>query len=124
MSRDIFRKIGSLRNKLHKSIEKTGLNSKETREISDKIDELINEYERSIKIVDYPQNSEMVYYYKISYAELKKITKDFNKFPSVAEWNHYAKENYLLSNASLEYISTLNWNNLRVKVLRELNMYV
>lgn len=124
MSGDIFRKIGSLRKKLHKSIEKTGLNSEETREISDKIDELINEYERSIKTVEYPQNSEMMCYYKMSYAELKKITKDFNKFPSVAEWNYYAKENNLLSNVSLEYISSLNWNNLRVKILRELNMYV
>lgn len=124
MGRDIYRKIGSLRNKLHKSIEKTGLNSKETRELSDKIDELINRYEKSIKTIEYPQSSKMMGHYKKAYAELKKITENFGKFPSVSEWNYYAKENNLLSSASLEYISTLNWNNLRVKVLRELNMEI
>ena len=122
MARDIYRSIGSLRKKLHKSIEKTGLNSSETRELSNQIDELINKYEQSIKILEYPQNSKMITYYKEAYAELKKITKDFNKFPSVTEWNNYAKTKNLLSHASLEYISTLNWNNLRIKVLRELNM--
>lgn len=64
----------------------------------------------------------MLEWYKISYSTLKKITNDFKKFPSVEEWNYYAKENELLSHASMEYISALNWNNLRIKVLRELNM--
>lgn len=124
MDRDIFRRIKKLRIKLEKAIEEKGLNSNEVRELSDKIDKLINEYEQSIKIVEYPNNSLMLEYYKKSYAELKKITEDFKKFPSVAEWNYYAKENGLLSHVSMEYISKLNWNYLRIKVERELNFKV
>lgn len=124
MDRDIFRRIKKLRIKLEKAIEEKGLNSNEVRELSDKIDKLINEYEQSIKIVEYPNNSLMLEYYKKSYAELKKITEDFKKFPSVAEWNFYAKENDLLSHVSMEYISKLNWNYLRIKVERELNFKV
>ena len=66
----------------------------------------------------------MLEFYKISYQELKKITKEYNRFPMVQEWNHFAKSKELLCHASLEYVSTLDWNYLRVKVLRELNMKV
>lgn len=124
MRKDVYRKINSLRKKLDKSIEKTGLNSNETREISKEIDKLINEYEKSVKIVDFPQNSEIFLWYKQSYFELKKITKKNDKFPSIVEWNRYAKNNDLLNHASLEYISKLNWNYLRVKILREINMKI
>ena len=32
----------------------------------------------------------------------------------------YAKENNLLSSSSIEYISGLNWNKLRTKILSEI----
>lgn len=124
MDREIYRKIKKLRTRLEKAINEKGINSIEVRELSDKMDELLNEYEESVKIVDFPQNSEMLEYYNKSYAELKKITGDFKKFPSVPEWNYYAKENNLLSNSSLEYIGKLNWKYLKIKVERELNFRV
>lgn len=66
----------------------------------------------------------MIECYQKSYIALKKITEDFKKFPSVAEWNFYAKQNDLLSHVSLEYVSKLNWKDLKVKVERELNFKV
>ncbi len=73
MGKDIFRKIRSLRNKLHKSIEKNGLNSNETRKISDEMDKLIKEYYDSIKVNEYPEYSDMYLYYKVSYEALKAL---------------------------------------------------
>lgn len=122
MGKDIYRKISSLRNKLHKSIDKTGLDSSETREISSKIDVLIKEYYDSIKEVEYPKFSDMYLYYKKSYKALKIVTQQLRRFPSVQEWNKFAKENNYLSHISLEYISKLNWKYLQIKVERELNI--
>ena len=124
MDRDIYRKIKSLRIKLEKAIEDKGVNSDEVRKISDKIDKLINEYEESIKTVEYPKENAFFECYKKSYLELRKITEDFKKFPNVEEWNKYAKENNLLSHVSMEYISKLNWKYLKIKVERELNFKV
>lgn len=124
MDKDIYRKIKKLRTKLEKAIGEKGLNSTEVRKFSDEMDELLNEYEESVKIADFPKDSEMLECYKISYEKLKKITSDFKKFPTVAEWNQYAKENDLLSNSSLEYISKLNWKYLKIKVERELNFKI
>lgn len=124
MGKDIFRKISSLRNKLQSSIEKTGVNSNETREISNKMDILIKEYYDSIKEVEYPKFSDMYLYYKKSYKELKDVTQQLEKFPTVQEWNKFAKENNYLSNVSIEYISRLNWKYLKIKVERELNIKI
>lgn len=121
MSRYIYKIINSLRKELNKSIEKTGLNSAETREISNKIDKLIEEYYDSIKEVDYPQYSDMYVYYKKSYKELKDVTIQLQRFPSVQEWNKFAKENNCLSHVSLEYVSRLNWKYLEIRVEREVN---
>ena len=44
MQQDNVKRIKSLRNKLHKSIKKYGVNAEETRKISDEMDKLINEY--------------------------------------------------------------------------------
>lgn len=124
MSRNEMKKIRNLRNKLHKSIKKSGLNSEETRKISDEIDVLINEYYNSIEQIKYPKYSEMLIYYNNSYKALKKVTNEMKKFPLVQEWNKYAKENNYLSHLSLEYISKLDWNYLQVKVERELNLKI
>lgn len=122
MQQDNVKRIRSLRNKLHKSINKHGLDSDETRKISDEMDKLINEYYDSIKQIEYPSDSEMRLYYELSYRALKTITQQLERFPTIQEWNQYAKENYLLSSISIQYISKLNWNYLRTKILRELNM--
>lgn len=122
MAQDSIKKIRSLRNKLHKSIKKNGLDSDETRKISDEMDKLINEYYDNIQRISYPADSEMKVYYEQSYKQLKIVTQQLERFPSIQEWNQIAKEKYLLSSTSMQYISKLNWNYLRTKVLRELNM--
>lgn len=122
MQQDNVKRIKSLRNKLHKSIKKNGLDSDKTRKISDEIDVLINEYYNNIQQIKYPAGSEMKIYYEYSYKQLKIVTQQLERFPSVQEWNKFAKENVLLSSMSMQYISKLNWNYLRTKILRELNM--
>ena len=124
MDKDIYRKIKKLRIKLDKAIDEKGLNSNEVAELSKKVNELINKYEESIKTVEYPKYSKMFECYKKSYNELKKITEDYKKFPSVEEWNQYSKNKSLLSHVSLEYISKMNWNYLRIRIERELNFKV
>lgn len=122
MQQDNVKRIKSLRNKLHKSIKKYGVNAEETRKISDEMDKLINEYYDNIQRISYPTDSEMRLYYEQSYRAMKTTTQQLERFPSTQEWNKFAKENCLLSSMSMQYISKLNWNYLRTKVLRELNM--
>lgn len=122
MQQDNVKRIKSLRNKLHKSIKKYGVKAEETRKISDEMDKLINEYYDNIQQIEYPSDSEMRIYYEQSYRAMKTITQQLERFPSIQEWNKFAKENCLLSSMSMQYISKLNWNYLRTKVLRELNM--
>ena len=124
MQQDNIKRIKSLRNKLHKSIKKHGVNAEETRKISDEMDKLINEYYDNIQQIEYPADSEMRIYYEQSYRTMKTTTQQLERFPSTQEWNKFAKENCLLSSMSMQYISKLNWNYLRAKVLRELNMNI
>lgn len=121
----MYSEIKVLQSKLNKNIEKYGLSDKKTIELSEKIDEYINYYFKCIvKSEDYPQNSEMHMWYKDSYDMLKTFTIELNKFPTVEQWNTYAKENFLLSSESMKYISKLNWKYLSVKVEREINMKI
>lgn len=124
MQQDNVKRIKSLRNKLHKSIKKYGVKAEETRKISDEMDKLINEYYDNIQQIEYPSDSEMRIYYEQSYRAMKTITQQLERFPSIQEWNQIAKEKYLLSSTSMQYISKLNWNYLRTKILRELNMEI
>lgn len=112
-------KIRRLRKKLHSNIEKYGINSEETRNISLCLDELINEYNKQQQIFDKDNNMKKAY--EASIEKLKQIIKEFGEFPSVNEWNKYAKENVLLSSESIKYISHLNWNELREKLIYETN---
>lgn len=107
-----------LREKLHESIEINGLNSEQTRKISKKYDDLINSYYQHEK--QYKKNSLMQDNYRESTKCLKKITKDFSKFPTVKEWNFYAKQNDLLNSESLKYISGSTWHELRSKIMSDL----
>lgn len=111
-----------MQKKLDESVQKNGLSHKRTVQLSREIDDLINEYYNSIEIRVYPAKSVIPYYYKVSYNRLQYLTYEKNRFPTVAEWNAYAKENRLLSSESMKYISKLNWDYLEIKVNRELNM--
>ena len=106
-----------LRQKLHKAIDKYGINSKEVAAISNKIDKELNKLDKKRR--NFKEGSETKEYYDKAIVELKKITQNFGDFPTVPEWNYYAKENNLLSSISIEYISGLNWKELREKILYE-----
>lgn len=106
-----------LQEKLHESIEKNGLNSEQTRKISKKYNELINLYYKNE--TQYHEGDMMGIKYMESIKCLKKITRDFVKFPTIKEWNYYAKENDLLNSESLKYISGNSWHDLRNRILAE-----
>ena len=108
-------KFERLRKKLNESIEQNGLNSEKTKKMSRKFDELINSYYE--KEVQYSHESIMYKKYVESIDALSKITNEFVKFPSVAEWNKYAKEKVLLNSESIKYISGLNWHDLRNRII-------
>lgn len=112
---DIAEQIEKTRKILHRNIEKYGLNSKEVREISLQLDELINMY--------YGKDREetMQAEYKIAYEELKRLTRENKEFPSVQKWDEYAKKNNLISSESLKFLSKSNWNKLRNKIRSEIN---
>lgn len=120
----ILSEIRKMQKKLNNSIVKYGLNSNKTKEISLKIDELINKYYSSIEIVQFPVWSNSGYHYKLAYDILKNVTLMNNKFPTIEEWNQIAKERVLLSAVSMQYISNLNWNYLRAKVEKEVKLKI
>lgn len=107
-----------LRKKLHEAIEKNGLDSEQTRKISTRYNELVNSYYKKER--QYRENSIMGIKYRESIRCLKQISRDFAKFPTIKEWNHYAKEKNLLNSESLKYISGNSWHDLRNKISIEL----
>lgn len=112
---DIAEQIEKTRKVLHRNIEKYGLDSKEVREVSLQLDELINMY--------YGKDREetMQVEFKIAYEELKRLTRENKEFPSVQTWDEYAKENNLISSESLKFLSKMNWNKLRNKIKSEID---
>lgn len=119
--RNVYLEIKKVRRKLDDNIAKNGLQDKQTRIYSDEIDILINEYYKSKQIRKYPAYSNIITYYEKSYKELKKITKEFNEFPSTNAWNKYALEHNCLSSTAMQYISMLDWHKLRTKIKAEIN---
>ena len=117
-----LKKIKGIRKRLDKVVIKYGLHSIETRRVSDEIDIKINEYYKSIEQVKYPKNSIINILKNKSYQALKEDVIKNKKFPTVKQWNKLAKEKGYLIHIALEYIMKTNWNNLRVKTLRELNI--
>lgn len=107
-----------LREKLHETIEKNGLDSEQAIKISNRYNKLVNSYYQKEK--QYSEENIMHTHYIESIKALRKITRDFVKFPTIKEWNHYAKENNLLNSESLKYISGNSWHDLRNRVLSEL----
>lgn len=115
----VLRKIEKLRKKLHDVIEKEGINSEDAAKISKELDELINEFNKKQQVFSNDNNMKSAY--EKSIIKLKQITIDFGSFPSVREWDYFAKDNNLLSSESIKYISKLNWHELREKILYEIN---
>ena len=107
--------VEELREKLHNAIEEYGLNSEEVYKISIEMDKLLNKR-------GYNEKNLMYNKYLESMFEFRKISKIFNEFPSVNEWNKYAKEKYLLNSESLKYISGLNWHKLKDKIKKEMKI--
>ncbi len=106
-----------LRKKLDETIETYGLNSEQTRKISNRYNELVNSYYKNERQFD--PDSIMNEKYIETIRCLRQVTKDFVKFPTIKEWNCYAKQNNLLSSESLKYISGNSWHNLRNRILSE-----
>lgn len=115
----VLGKIERLRKKLHNYIERFGLNSEQTQKVSKELDQLINEYDKRRRV--FPENSEMIRWYNISIEEIKNYTIEKGEFPTIDIWNQIAKEKNLLNSESIKYISCLNWNELREKILYEIN---
>lgn len=115
---NVNERIERLREKLYITIDKYGVSSPEAYKISMRIDKLINQQHSNE--IEYPYGAELKDLYYISYAHLKKITKEYGEFPTVKQWSKYANETGLLMSVSIEYISGLNWNNLRDLILLEL----
>lgn len=107
--------VEELRKKLHEAIDIYGINSEEVYKISTEMDKLLNKR-------GYDDKNLMYNKYLDSMFELRKISKIFNEFPSVDEWNKYAKEKYLLNSESLKYISGLNWHKLKDKIKKEMKI--
>lgn len=106
--------VEELRKKLHEAIDKYGINSEEVYKISTEMDKLLNKHGYDDKNVMYNKYLDSMY-------ELRKITKLFAKFPTVEEWNRYAKENLLLNSESIKYFSGLNWHKLKDRIKNDLN---
>lgn len=115
----VLGKIERLRNKLHATIEKYGLESAQVQKISKELDELINEYIKRQKI--YPEGNIMINEYNNAIEKLEKLTAEFGEFPSIEKWNKYAKEKVLLNSESIKYISGLNWHELRDFILYKID---
>lgn len=115
----VLRKIEKLRKKLHDVIEKEGINSEYAAKISKELDELINEFNKKQQVFSNDNNMKSAY--EKSITKLKQITTDFGGFPTIKEWDYFAKDNNLLSSESIKYISKLNWHELREKILYEIN---
>ncbi len=103
-----------LRKKLEESIEVNGLDSEQTRKLSQRYNELVNFYYQNER--QYRKDNPIYIKYVESIKYLRKITKDFVEFPTIREWNYYAKENDLLNSESLKYISGSNWHELRNRI--------
>lgn len=106
----IYTRIINKRKKLNFAIEKYGLDSQETRDLSIEIDNLINIYYKRERI--YVEGNKMHEFYLYSLKILQESYKQTKEFPSIEMWNKIAKANYCMTSESLKYISGLNWHKL------------
>ena len=123
MEKKLSNEIRDLQNKLNSDIQNNQIDNLETIGLSNKIDKLLNDYYLvSMYGRKFPTNSNMKKYYELSYKKLVKLTVQNNKFPSLEEWNEYARENNLLSAESMYYISMLEWKYLKLKVNKQIRI--
>ncbi len=123
MEKKLSNEIRNLQNELNNDVQSDELDNTKAIELSNKIDKLVNDYYLvSMYGRKFPANSNMKKYYELSYRELIKLTMKNNKFPSLEEWNKYAKENNLLSSESIKYISMLEWKYLKLKVNKQIRI--
>ena len=126
-NKKLEKQIEKIRKKLHQAVTRYGLSSIETRKLNAQIHEWILLYQRNkdssafLKQRFYTKDQFFYQIYQKSYQQLKEVTKQNKKFPATKQWNQYAYQNQLLSNISIQFISGENWNQLRKKILRELN---
>lgn len=88
--------IKQLKNKMYKFIDRYGLNSIRTVNVSQQLDEELNKYYES---------SSMKYFYNQSKSGLLEYFNIHDNFPDISKWNEYAKYNNYLSSESIKYIS-------------------
>lgn len=117
-------KIIEKRDILHYALNEYGLNHEVTRKASDEIDKLINKYYSKKHDKEYPTNSDMYEEYRKSYEQLKQMSIQLQRFPSIEEWNKYAKENDYRNSECIKYISGLTWHELRSKIDLEKNLKI
>lgn len=122
LSMKLFRIIKKLQKQLDNNVKKYGVQDVKSKEIGAKIDDLTNEYYSSINMIHFPVKNTTTKFYNTSYTKLKEITKENQKFPTTEEWNKLAMKENLFSSISMQYISELDWNYLRAKVEREVNI--
>ena len=84
-----------LRGKLHEAIDVYGLDSEKTNKISRRYNELVNDYYQNER--QYHEDNLMYIKYLESIQCLRKITKDFMKFPTTNEWNHFGFQEAYIS---------------------------
>ncbi len=116
--KDILKQIESLREKLYLQIEKYGIESNQALKVSEDLDLLIEEFYKKKNIVS--KYSIFKSEYELAYEKLKYITIKMGVFPSIKNWNAIAKEEIYLCNKSIEYISGLNWDDLKSKIRSEI----
>jgi len=121
----INKEIEKVREELNKSVIDNGINSKEVRKLSDKIDFLINTYYNNNRNREkgryFIKDNIMEKEYNRTYEHLKSLTIDLNEFPTISTWEEYAKKNSCLSSQAIQYISGLNWHKLRDKVKSDIS---
>ena len=104
-----------MRERLERIRRKLHIVTKETKKISKNFDKILNEYYK--KEVQYPENSLIYLKYDESINYLKEIARKEERFPTIQEWNKYAKKHELLSSESIKYISGVNWHELRNRTI-------
>lgn len=117
-------KIEEERNKLYKTITKNGINSAKTIKMSKDLNNLIVQYYSEFAEELYIQEQvakkeckktyeDLYEQYLIAKTKLKELYIQNKKFPTVEEWNRYAKKYNYLNNVTMEYISKQSWHDLR-----------
>lgn len=114
----IYKEIKKWEKKLDKAVHK-GIDNKKTVEISEKVNDLINRFYETTWLKNYKKGSIVGEFYEKSYEALLEYTKIYGYFPTEVDWNVFAKSNCYMNNISLEYVSSLDWKTLEIRIKSE-----